>query len=142
MDDAPAWYRPMPDVLLLVGTSTALLGYLIPWFRASERHLWSYSGWGYLSVGGGWTTWVVLLLVTAIGASLWARRAVQFAQLAVGAAVAGMFLAGAVVAVSLGALPERSHINWVVELPFGMGLPLMAVGFGTVVAGALATARR
>ncbi|MEV4660845.1 hypothetical protein AB0J85_02755 [Micromonospora echinofusca] len=142
MDDSPPWYRPVPDALLLVGTTLALFGYLIPWFRISERYLWSYSGGAYLRVGGGWTWWVVVLLVTAIGASLWARRAVGFALLATGAAVAGMFLASAVVAVSLGALPERNSINWVGELPFGWGLPLMAIGFGTVVAGALAAVRR
>ncbi|MEU0077311.1 hypothetical protein ABZY58_05315 [Micromonospora tulbaghiae] len=43
---------------------------------------------------------------------------------------------------SLGALPERDSINWVGELPFGMGLPLMAVGFGAVVAGAPGAVRR
>ncbi|MEU7930440.1 MULTISPECIES: hypothetical protein [Micromonospora] len=142
MDDSPPWYRPAPDVLLMFGTSITLLGYLTPWFRISERYLWSYSGWAYLEVGGGWTWWVVVLLLTALGASFWARRAAGFALLTVGAAVAGMFLASAVVAVSLGSLPERSNINWVGELPFGWGLPLMAIGFGTVVAGAMAAVRR
>ncbi|MEV5632013.1 hypothetical protein [Micromonospora tulbaghiae] len=142
MDDSPRWYRPAPDVLLLLGTATALFGYLIPWFRASRRHQWWYSGWNYLEVGGGWTWWVVVFLVIAVLAGLWAGRSVQCAKLAVGAAVAGMFLAAAVVAVSLGALPERDSINWVGELPFGMGLPLMAVGFGAVVARAPGAVRR
>ncbi len=144
METPSRWYRPAPDALLLTGAAVALLGYLVPWFRISERYLWSYSGWNYLtlSTGGGWTWWPVFFLVIAIGASLWARRVAGLAMLAVGAAVAGMFLAGAVVAVSLGALPERSSTNWVGELPVGTGLPLMAVGFGCVVAGAVAAARR
>ncbi|MBU8858577.1 MULTISPECIES: hypothetical protein [unclassified Micromonospora] len=142
MDDSPRRYRPAPDLLLLTGSATALVGYLIPWFRASRVHQWWYSGWNYLETEGGWTWLVVVSLVIAVLAGLWAGRSTAFARLAVGAAVAGMFLAGAVVAVSLGALPERSSINWVGELPFGMGLPLMAVGFGAVVAGALGTVRR
>ena len=117
MDDSPRWYRPAPDALLLVGSATALFGYLIPWFRASRLHQWSYSGWTYLEAEGGWTWLVVVSLVIAV-------------------------LAGAVVAVSLGALPERDSINWGGELPFGMGMPLMAVGFGAVVAGALGVVRR
>ncbi|MEV0393938.1 hypothetical protein [Polymorphospora rubra] len=56
---------------------------------------------------------------------------------AVTAGIAGMFLALAVVAVSLGALPERTSINWVGELPFGIGLPLMALGFGLLFAAVL-----
>ncbi|RBJ05032.1 hypothetical protein DRA43_12630 [Micromonospora provocatoris] len=142
MDDSPRWYRPAPDVLLLLGTATALFGYLIPWFRASRRHQWSYSGWAYLETEGGWTWLVVVSLGIAVLAGLWAGRSVACAKLAVGAAVAGMFLASAVVAVSLGALPERSSIDWVGELPFEMGMPLMAVGFGAVVAGAPGTVRR
>ncbi|MET7467423.1 hypothetical protein ACFYON_05675 [Micromonospora sp. NPDC005686] len=142
MDDSPPSYRPSPDALLLFGTVTALFGYLMPWFRATRRHQWWYSGWSYLENEGGWTWLVVLCLVIAILASVWAGRSVGSAKLAVGAAVAGMFLAGAVVAVSLGSLPERSSIDWVGELPFGLGMPLMAIGFGAVVAAALGTVRR
>ncbi|MEH0825871.1 MULTISPECIES: hypothetical protein [unclassified Micromonospora] len=71
MDDSPRWYRPAPDVLLTVGSATALLGYLIPWFRASRRHQWSYSGWAYLEAEGGWTWLVVVSLVIAVLAGLW-----------------------------------------------------------------------
>jgi len=142
MDDSPPWYRPQPSGLLLTGTATALFGYLTPWFRGSPRRQWWYSGWGYLEKEGGWTWWVVVFLVIAICASLWAGRSVELALFAAGATVAGMFLAGAVVAVSLGTLPERTSIDWVGELPFGMGMPLMAIGFGTAIAGALAAVRR
>ncbi|MFF5181858.1 hypothetical protein ACFY2Q_27880 [Micromonospora sp. NPDC000316] len=142
MDDSPRWYRPAPSPLLLVGTATALLGYLIPWFRASRRHRWSYSGWAYLEESDSWAWWVVVFLVIAIGASLWAGRSVEFALLTAGATVAGMFIAGAVVAVSLGMLPEGATIDWIGGLPFGLGIPLMAIGFGTVIAGALAAVRR
>ncbi|MEU5911486.1 hypothetical protein [Micromonospora sp. NPDC047527] len=142
MDDTSRWYRPKPNVLLLIGTATALFGYLSPWFRGSRRRQWWYSGWAYLETEGSWTWWVVVLLVIAIGASLWAGRSVGLALFAAGATVAGMFLAGAVVAVSLGMLPERTGIDWVGELPFGLGIPLMAIGFGTAIAGALAAVRR
>ncbi|MGC4893687.1 hypothetical protein [Micromonospora sp. DT31] len=142
MDDSHPWYRPAPDTLLLIGTVTALFGYLVPWFRVSRRHHWWYSGWTYLEAGGGWTWWVVVFLLIAVGASVWAGRAMRLALIAAGAATAGMFLAGAVVAVSLVALPERSGVDWVGNLSVGTGLPLMAIGFGTVVAGALAAVRR
>lgn len=144
METPQKFYRPAPDALMLAGTATALLGFLLPWFKATERRQWWYSGWSYLTVssGGGWVWWVVLFLAVAILASLWARRSVKLALLSAGAAVAGLFMAAAVVAVTLGGLPERSNINWVGELPFGLGLPLMAVGFGATAAGALAAIRR
>ncbi|MDG4764097.1 hypothetical protein O7632_08255 [Solwaraspora sp. WMMD406] len=137
-------YRPAPDALLLTGTVAALLGFLLPWFKADEQRQWWYSGWSYLTVssGAGWIWWVVAFLTVAILASLWARRSVELALLAAGATTAGLFLAAAVVAVTLGGLPERSNINWVGELPFGIGLPLMATGFGAAAAGALAATRR
>jgi hypothetical protein len=144
MEASQRWYRPAPDGLLLTGSVVILLGYLLPWFKISDRYQWWYSGWNYLTLssGGGWTWWAVLLLAVAIGASCWAGRSLALAQVAVGAATAAMVFASAVVAVSLGAMPERSSTNWVGELPFGIGLPLLAIGFGTVVAGALAVARR
>lgn len=137
-------YRPAPDVLLLAGAVVALLGYLLPWFKVSDGNRWWYSGWNYLtfSTGGGWTWWTVVFLLVAIAASCWAGRVVELALVAAGAGTAAMFFAAAVVAVSLGAMPERSSSNWVGELPFGIGLPLMALGFGTIAAGALAATRR
>lgn len=144
VDTAQKWYRPAPDVLLLTGTFAALLGYLLPWFKGTELRQWWYSGWNYLTLssGGGWTWWVVVFLVVAIGASVWARRAVEFALLAAGAATAGLVLACAVVAVSLGAAAQSINLDWVGALPFGPGLPLMAAGFGVTAAGALAATRR
>ncbi|MDG4829721.1 hypothetical protein O7627_10445 [Solwaraspora sp. WMMD1047] len=143
MEASQRWYRPAPNGLLLAGSVVILLGYLLPWFKTDEQKQWWWSGWNYLTLssGGGWTWWAVFLLVVAIGASCWAGRSLELAQVAVGAATAAMVFASAVVAVSLGGMPERSSINWVGELPFGIGLPLMAIGFGTVVA-ALAGARR
>ncbi|MET7878069.1 hypothetical protein ABZS52_14200 [Micromonospora profundi] len=142
MDDTSPWYRPRPDLLILFGTATALFGYLTPWFRRSTLYVWWYSGLAYLEEGGGWTWLVVVLLVIAIGASLWAGRSVGLALFATAAAMAGMFLAGAVVAMSLAMLPERPDFYWVGQLPFGWGIPLMAFGFGATIAGALAAVRR
>ncbi|MEV7231123.1 hypothetical protein AB0M79_29510 [Polymorphospora sp. NPDC051019] len=132
-------YRPAPDAAMLVGAVAALAGYLLPWFKVGPSYLWWYSGWEYatLSTGGGWTLLTIPFLAGAVVASLWAGRSVAAAMTAVTAGVAGMFLALAVVAVSLGAMPERSSSNWVGELPFGPGLPLMALGFGLLFAAVL-----
>lgn len=137
-------FRPAPDFLLLAGAIVALLGYLLPWFKERQSRHWWYSGWNYLTLesGGGWIWWTVVFLVIAIVASCWAGRSVEVAFFAAGAGMAAMFFASAAVAVSLGAMPERDSSNWVGELPFGIGLPLMAVGFGTIFAGALAATRR
>ena len=37
---------------------------------------------------------------------------------------------------------ERGSLNWVGEMPFGVGLPLMAAGFGLLLAGAIRSVAR
>jgi hypothetical protein len=135
--DKPGW--PAPNVPMLLGALAALAGYLLPWFQISDSYDWWFSGWAYaeLSTGGGWTLITIAWLVLALGASLWARRSHAATMTAVVGGVAGMVFAVAVVAVSFGSMPPRDSLNWVGQIPFGIGLPLMAGGFGLLFAGAL-----
>ena len=128
--------RPAPDAVIVVGGLAALAGYLLPWFRISDSYDWWFSGWEYaaLSSGGGWTLITIGWLVLAIGAGGWARAEPAAAMTALVTGVAGLVFALAVVAVSLGAMPDRDSLNWVGQMPFGIGLPLMAVGFGLLLA--------
>ena len=126
---------------MLVGALTALAGYLLPWFQISDSYDWWFSGWEYadLSTGGGWTLVTIGWLVLALGASLFAGRSRTAAMTAVVGGVGGLFFALAVVAASFGTMPQRDSLNWIGEMPFGIGLPLMAGGFGLLFAGALRT---
>ncbi|MEU6021427.1 hypothetical protein ACGFIK_07685 [Micromonospora sp. NPDC048871] len=124
------------DAGMLVATMLAFGGYLMPWFRRSERALWSFSGWEYASLGdgGGWTLLTFGWLLLAAGAALWAGRSVVAAMTGVVAAIGTLVTALAVVAASFAMLGEQSSLDSVAERPFGAGLPIMAVGIGLLLA--------
>ncbi|MFI7026241.1 hypothetical protein ACIBMZ_26340 [Micromonospora sp. NPDC049900] len=124
------------DGVMLLATMLILVGYLLPWFRQSPRHLWWYSGWEYasLSTGGGWTLWTFAFLLVAVVTSFWARTVVEAAMAALAAGIGTLVMACAVVAASFGNIGRRDNLNSVAELPFGLGLPLMAVGLGLLIA--------
>lgn len=138
MTDNSSGLRPAPDPIVIAGALVSLAGYLLPWFKISERYRWWISGWGYTSVdsGGGWTLLTIVLLLVAAVAGVWARGSVAPAMIALVSGVAGMLFAVFVVAASFARFPDRSTVNWVGEMPFGLGLPLMALGMGTLLAGA------
>ena len=129
--------RPRPDGVVVAGALISLIGYLSPWFQKQTGYAWSFSGWTYasLSTGGGWTLITFGWLAVALIAGLWARASAGAAMTALASAVGGMLFASAVVAVSFAEFREQGSLNWVGELPFGVGLPLMAAGFGVLVAG-------
>jgi hypothetical protein len=129
--------RPAPDAAIVLGALLSLAGYLLPWFRLQSGYSWSFSGWAYasLSTGGGWTlinfVWITVTLI----AGLWARRSSGAATVAVVGGICGLFFALAVVAVSFAEFREQGSLNWVGEMPFDVGLPVLAAGLGLVVAG-------
>ncbi|MEU4564117.1 hypothetical protein AB0F72_37540 [Actinoplanes sp. NPDC023936] len=129
--------RPAPDALIIGGSLVALAGYLLPWFRLQDGYAWSFSGWTYasLSTGGGWTLVTFGWLAVALIAGLWARSSQGAAVTALTCAIGGMMFALLVVAVSFAQFPEQGSSNWVGEIPFDVGLPVMALGFGLLVAG-------
>ena len=129
--------RPAPDAAVVVGALLSLAGYLLPWFRLQSGYSWSFSGWAYasLSTGGGWTLITFVWIAVALIAGLWARRSSGAAMVAVVGAICGLFFALAVVAVSFAEFRERGSLNWVGEMPFGVGLPVLAAGLGLAVAG-------
>lgn len=122
------------DAAVLAGAGISLAGYLLPWFN-QPGYSWSYSGWEYasLSTGGGWTLLTFVALAAAAAAGLWARTDDVAAMTA---AVAAVVLASAVVAASFATLGEQTALNPVASLPFGVGLPLLAVGLGLLCAAA------
>ncbi|GIJ23931.1 hypothetical protein [Micromonospora lutea] len=124
------------DVGMLVATLIALVGYLMPWFRPRRSALWSFSGWEYASMsnGGGWTLITFAWLALAAGAALWARTVLAAAMTGVVAAIGTLVNAMAVVAASFGTLGERSALDYVTELPFEAGIPIMAAGIGLLLA--------
>ncbi|PTA45611.1 hypothetical protein [Micromonospora sp. RP3T] len=126
-----------PDAVVVLGALVATVGYLSPWFRVSAGYSWSFSGWAYasLSTGGGWTLLTLAWLLVALVAGGWARAYPGAALTALTAAVGALTFALAVVAASFAEFRERGSINWIADLPFGVGLPLMATGFGLLVAG-------
>jgi hypothetical protein len=134
-----ASFRPAPDIPLLVGSILATLGYLLPWFKKRDGYGWSYSGWGYaeLSSGGGWTLLTFAFLAVAVIASLWARRSVAAAMWGIAGIVGGGFFATTVIAASFSNINEQDSINYLSGLPFDVGLPLLAVGLGLGLAGAI-----
>ncbi|RFS43478.1 hypothetical protein D0Q02_27515 [Micromonospora craniellae] len=124
------------DGVMLLATMLTLFGYLLPWFRQSSRSRWSYSGWEYasLSTGGGWTLWTFAFLLVAVVVSFWARTAVEAAMTALAAGIGALVMILAVVAASFGNIGRRDDLNSIAELPFGLGLPLLAVGLGLLIA--------
>ena len=124
------------DEGMLLGTLVALAGYLLPWFRKGESFSWSYSGLEYatLSDGGGWTLITFGWLLLALGAAPFARRSVEAAMAGVVAAVGALFTSLAVVAASFATIGKQTALNPVAQLPFGIGLPLLAAGLGLLLA--------
>jgi hypothetical protein len=121
---------------MLLGTLVTLAGYLLPWFRRGAGYSWSYSGLEYatLSDGGGWTLLTFGWLLLALGAAPFARRRVAAAMTGVVAAVGALFTSLAVVAASFATLGEQSALNPVAQVPFGIGLPVLAAGLGLLLA--------
>ncbi|GIJ31851.1 hypothetical protein SAMN05216284_101464 [Micromonospora sediminimaris] len=126
------------DIGMLLATLLALVGYLLPWFRPRPRAQWSFSGWAYASLsdgsGGGWTLLTFGWLLLAAGAALWARQVMAAAMAGMVAAVGTLVTAMAVVSASFGMIGERSALDYVTELPFGAGIPIMAAGIGLLLA--------
>lgn len=124
------------DGAMLGATLLTLAGYLLPWFKVSSGHRWSYSGWGYasLSTGGGWTLTTFAFIVVALVASFWARTVTAAAMTALTAAIGTLVMALTVVAASFGNIGPRDNSNAVAERPFGIGLPLLAIGLGLLIA--------
>lgn len=129
--------RLTPDALILTGAIIALIGYLLPWFRKGERYQWWFSGWGYASLdtGGGWTLLTLVWLAAVLVAALWAGSSSIAATAATVGGIGGLTFALLVVAASFAEFSDRGSINWIGELPFGMGVPAMALGFGLLIAG-------
>jgi hypothetical protein len=124
--------RPAPDPGLIAGVVVAAIGYVLPWFRLGRREWW-YSGWGFVAEdGGGWTLWVFLLLAAALAAGVWARENQVAAALGLTALVGALLFAATVVAASLA---EAGDVGGVAGIELGLGIPLMAIGFGLGIAG-------
>jgi hypothetical protein len=121
---------------MLVATLLTLAGYLLPWFRKGSGYAWSFSGWAYasLSDGGGWTLLTFGWLLLAGGAALLAGRSVAAAMTGVVAAVGTLVISLAVVAASFAVVGEQTALNPVAQLPFGVGLPVLATGLGLLLA--------
>ncbi|WP_327029092.1 hypothetical protein OG989_29215 [Micromonospora sp. NBC_01740] len=124
------------DVGMLVATLLTLAGYLMPWFRPSSRAIWSFSGWAYasLSDGGGWTLLTFGWLLLAAMAALWARRSVVAAMTGMVAAVGTLVTALSVVAASFAVIGEQSSLDLMARLPFDIGLTVLAIGLGLLLA--------
>jgi hypothetical protein len=82
----------------------------------------------------GWTRFPISCLLVAINGSLRAGRSLPAAKIAVTAGISGMFFALSMVAASIGSM---GSIDSVAEMRMGVGLPLMAGGFGLLLTGAL-----
>jgi len=122
---------------MLTGALVTVVGYLSPWFKVSSYYDWWFSGWGYaaLSSSGGWTLWTLVWLTVAVGGSLWAGGSQAAAMTGLVSGLGAMMFSMAAVAASFSFLPERDSINYLAELPIGLGLPLLAIGLGLMVAG-------
>lgn len=132
----PAPARPAPDAGMLSGALLASAGYLLPWFKRADSYDWWYSGWGYasLSDGGGWTLLTFGWLAVAVGAGLWARRSAAAAMTGMVAAVGALVTGLAVIAASFATIGEQDALNPMAHLPFGVGLPVLALGLGLLTA--------
>ncbi len=129
--------KPTPDAAMLTGSLLAVAGYVLPWFKVSPSFDWSFSGWEYatLSSGGGWTLWTFGWLAMALLASLWAKSSGTAATVGLVGGLGTAVFSLALVAASFSSLPERESINHLAEVPMGVGLPLLAIGLGLLVAG-------
>ena len=126
--------RPAPDSAIITGVVLTTIGYLLPWFRPTPRFEWWYSGARYLSEGAGWTWWVYVWLGLTLVAGLWARTSLGAAMAAMAAAVASALFSAAVVAFSFAQFDVGLGISWAQKMPFGIGLPVLAAGFGLLAA--------
>jgi len=117
---------------MFFGALLALAGYLLPWF---ESRIGQVSGWDCTNIDSGWPRFTVACLLLSIGGSLRAGRSQRSAFIAVIAGLGGMFFALSVVAASLSGFRDP------LGLPLGVGLPLMAGGFGLLLIGALRSRR-
>ncbi|WP_084742424.1 hypothetical protein [Cryptosporangium aurantiacum] len=136
MDDV-ASLRPKPDIAMVLGALFALAGYLMPWFKLGDDYEWWFSGWSYagLSSGGGWTLFTFVWLAVALGAALWAGGSAAAAMTGLVATAGTLVMSSAVVAVSFAMVPEKDALNPVANLPFGLGLPVLGIGLGLLLAG-------
>jgi hypothetical protein len=126
--------RPAPDAAIITGVLLTTVGYLLPWFRLTPRYEWWYSGTRYLSEGAGWTGWVCACLFLTLVAGLWAGTSLGAAMAAMTAAGASALFAVAVVAFSFAQYNGDRRIDWAQDMPFGIGLPVLAAGFGLLAA--------
>ncbi|QJU53492.1 hypothetical protein SCB71_09570 [Herbiconiux sp. KACC 21604] len=125
---------PSPSAGLIAAVVLAAIGYLLPWFKGARAEWW-YSGWRYLTQSdGGWTTITLVLLAAALVAAVWAGEGDLPAVLALTTLVAALVVAVLVVAASIAAIGSIEGSDSVAELDFGIGVPVMAVGFGLGVA--------
>ena len=123
-----------PDSAIITGVLLTTVGYLLPWFRLTPRFEWWYSGTRYLSEGAGWTWWVYVCLCLTLVAGLWARTSLEAAMAATAAAMAGAMFVTAVVAFSFAQYNGERYMSWAQDIPFGIGLPVLAAGFGLLAA--------
>ncbi|MGW4946796.1 hypothetical protein ACWEOZ_35010 [Actinoplanes sp. NPDC004185] len=126
--------KPAPDAAIITGVLLTAVGYLLPWFRLTPRFEWWYSGTRYLSEGAGWTWWVYVFLGLTLVAGLWARTSLDAAMAATAAGVASALFAAAVVAFSFAQYDVDKGITWAQDMPFGIGLPVLATGLGLLAA--------
>ncbi len=126
--------KPAPDPAIIIGVLLTTVGYLLPWFRLTPRFEWWYSGSRYVSEGAGWTWWVYVCLGLTLVASLWAGTSLDAAMAATATTVAGGLFAAAVVAFSFAQHGVDRGIEWAQDMPFGIGLPVLAIGFGVLAA--------
>ena len=126
--------KPAPDAAIITGVLLTAVGYLLPWFRLTPRYEWWYSGTRYLSEGAGWTWWVYVCLGLTLVAALYAGTSLDAAMAATVAGGASALFAVAVVAFSFAQYNGDRRIDWAQDMPFGIGLPVLAVGLGLLAA--------
>lgn len=129
---APSRATPHPDPLILTGVVLGAIGYAMPWFRIGSRQ-WFFSGWGFVTEGGGWTLWTFAFLLAALIAAVWAGGNGGAAVTALVATLGAIVLAVVVVSASL----ADGSPGGVLDIEFGLGVPVMAIGLGLATAGAI-----
>ena len=130
--------RLAPDSLIIVSSVVACFGYLLPWFQISDRYRWWYSGWNYTMSddGAGWTWLIYVWLAVALLGGLWARRYVAAAMTAVVATIGAIIFSTIMVVVSF-ARTGQNNLDHVPQMRLGLGLPILAIGFGLLLAAAV-----